>query len=319
MFACRSPPVRWPWRPAKYVVAMVDYSFREDAHEALLLVACGLAPLVGRYGLEVSDRDRRDVQAMLRHLLDAHKRSLGQLTPANVSPSSRSLAHEVRKLRNELFHGAEFDLEKEIRLLSSCWRLLEEIDARESVGARRLVDRWIEQRRGNAPSGPGAWTIDTSNESPTRLRSDEVPATAEQERLASVDRGDDWTDQEGVGTVMGAGDPVEDSDLQEVIAGTLLPVSEIIRRVYDAPVRAWGQMRDALWVYQGESTVECPQCGTLLDVCRKGRYEGYPDERPWAVVCVPCGTAMRKQEYPPDLRARLWRWGHDQLVSGGEE
>ena len=354
---------------------MLRYSFHADAHEALLLVAQGLAPVIDRFDIEVPERDLRDVHAMLRHLLNAHKRSFGQVTSDGISPAAKSLAHEVRGLRNELFHGAKFDLETEFRLLSSCWRLLEQVDAPQSAQVRNLVDQWLTERSSSVVSStaaampPAGSAFGSTGHSPADATSSDPNDSASvlNERLGASDESDplsvddsalspsddedpEWAeyadqneddhddeDDHGDGDGGGDSDDSDDSDdsegeghadwddpewaeeddeddapseaIQEVFDGVPLPVKVIVERLYESRVHTWGQMNLALWIYQGESSVECPRCGTLLDVCRKGAYHGLPDERSWAVVCVPCGTARRKQEYPPEIRSKLWRWG----------
>ena len=284
----RMPFIRWsPALGFRHLlsIAVDSYSFPAEAQQALSLVADGILPIAAGCGCLVADRDRRDAHAMLKHLLDAHKRSFDQPLTFRFDPATKPLAHEVRLLRNDLSHGGAFDSEKEFRLLSSCWRLLSALAAPEAGTARSLVDRWLQA----LPVGRDVTEHEVVVNAPPHAAVD--PDGRDGAPIAEVEP------------------TVGPSSRAAAAAAGLRSVDAIISTIYGRSVRTYGKMHDAGWVYQGESTVECPQCATLLDVCRLGYYPGPPDHRSWAVVCVPCGTARRKQEYPPHIRSALWRWG----------
>lgn len=284
----------------------INYSFHADAHEALRLVANGIAPIVLRRGAELTDRERRDAHAAIRALMDVNKKGRDQGGPV-ISPDAHALAHEVRQLRNDFFHGVDLDLEGQLRLLGSCWRLLDELDAVESTQARALVDRWLSGRLSTTGHRANAWPPP-----PPALTAGQSDPISEPEPLATDGEeggADAVTWSEGKEADNGEVDPIAEQEIDEVYEQVPLSVGEIIARLYEYPVRVHGRMREPVWVYQGESDVECPKCGNRLDVCREGAYQAPPDARPWAVVCTACGTARRKREFAPDIRRALWRWG----------
>lgn len=257
-----------------------------------------MASSVGAYLLDhevqMSAREIRDPAAVINRAIAYIRMAPDEVFSDGSRWKVRSLAFEMRDLRNELAHFGVFDREARLRFFGTAWRLLDGLGLAAAVEARSMLDDEL-----------------TLAGVPVQSESDEQAT-----RLVAIKPWLEEDDSDGANGVEAQADLL----LKDILDEVPMRVDTLMHSMYGIQLAVRGQMAEALWVYQGISDVPCPDCGTLFDVCRAGAYAGPPDHRAWAVVCTECVVARRKQVLADAVRHDLYRWGvqHPRYSPGNE-
>lgn len=257
-------------------------SFNDAVFVALSLVAEGLKPVASRAGAAPHDGAALDATVLLSAVL-------APTTQGSLSRPARSLAHEVRRLRNLWAHGHPFDLEAKVRFLGSCWRLLDEIDAHEAEDARRVLDRWLGANvaERSTPGGSG----------PVPLPPPTPPGTLGEQP------------EQPPSTCRDGRDPLQNTPVPPASPADQHTIQNFLLHEYGLRLDVPEPYRGEDWVPQGESPAPCPSCGSQLEVFRRGRFDRLPDFRPMAVFCLNCLRFQWLSALPEATQSILIGWG----------